>query len=226
MNGRPVQKTMEDGRAKVDRLRPMLRKLVQRRFVLGEQLLSWQELWDIAEDAVNEALASHDPTRSKWSTYAHYKADWALLGALSRAGARVGQPEIQKLRAAYEYAQRMLTRGRPLHDGAEEMRAELDAAMDELAAVFGLGLAPSPEETYALKETAREVQSALDTLSEHNARLLRMRFLESRTLESTARALGMSASQVHRDESRALQQLQAVLRSRGVEPGDAAEGEG
>jgi len=211
-----VNERTKQGRARIERVRPMLKKLVQRRFVLGGGLLEWQALWDVAEEAVIKALHTYDPKKAAWSTHAHARADWAMLNALAKEAGRAGSPAVLALRGVYEHAMQMRERGNVLHDSDEQTGSHLDDACDELAGIFGARLSPSPEALHAVRETEREVQAAIAELSERYAAIVRLRHIEGLTLEATAKDLGVSASQIHQDEPRALQQLQAVLRRRGM----------
>lgn len=199
----------------LDRVRPMLLKLVRVRFTLGEGSLSREELEEIATDAVKDAVLTFDPTKAKWSTYAHYKADWAMLDALDKVTSRAKLSAVQELKAMYEYVQTVGERGNAMYDTDAQTEAHLQDALDELGGVFGAQLARSPEDEAARLEIAREVHGALDEMSPVAAGIVRIRHIEEHTLEETGQALGTSTSEVFRHQGGALRQLQAILRRRG-----------
>lgn len=206
--------TTAEHKAALDRMLPMARKIAKKRAALG-RILTFDQCLDLARSALHDALMSHDGAKSDFRAYAHAKIDHALANANAVAKRRTLSPVMQALHATYAHATRLLPRGDVMRDSDEDALGKLEDGVDELMGAFGIKLSTSPEELYAVRETAREVQAALGELSEHHRTVVRLRYIEDHTLEQVGAALDTSVAQIFRDEAKALQQLQAVLRRRG-----------
>jgi RNA polymerase sigma factor FliA len=217
-------------------LTPKQQKLVQGSMPLVDRLAKkverryrgWMEVDDLISlgsmGLIQAVQAYEDGRGVPFEAYAWPRIHGAMMnGAKKEVALAQGA-----LRGAHKFAEAQRDEGDVFNDSEEQQRAQSRAFADQLLSAMLCGLvgeasqksaardeeAVTQEERYA--QATEALHEALRRIEELGPTLIRLCYIEERTLKDAGEALGMSYATVRRFHNEVLKRLAALLRGMGV----------
>ncbi len=187
----------------------------------------YEELVAFGQVGLVEAARQFDPSRGvSFTTFAHYRIRGAIFDGLRKMtwlppAARKSVQEQANTNDVLE----LTASAAEASDDPEFLARQLTAAVDRLGAVFLLsnlreGQAPredpadhhpAPEYSTLREETTTRLTRAVAALPSDHGQLIRMLYLEGKSMSEVGAALGKNKSTVSRRHAEAIERLRELL---------------
>ena len=221
----------DDERALLERrareVMPIARTVARRMFHKLGGLLSVDDLLDIAQPALLDALRSYDPERAPLTAYVVMKLKWAMLAEarkLTRQRRAAARATACLALCRLEEADELAADERKTEGPTTEVedQARLSTFLAQRTAAMALGLmssasAPradndSPEDRLAQEELRNALQSAVEVLPERHRALVERHYFGGESFDAIATDLGISKSWASRLHAQAMTSLAGALK--------------
>ncbi|EYF02404.1 sigma-70 family RNA polymerase sigma factor [Chondromyces apiculatus] len=180
--------------------------------------------------ALQAIVASYDPARSSFPSYARAKLTWAMLEGIRRERRfRLDAPRAGALAASERYAHAAREAGTPAPELPDDPAPAFRDLLAGHTAAMVLGMAAwseapelalpdqsdSPEERIASAEIAGVVRRAVQALPERERVLIERHYYGGERFDHIAEELGISKSRASRLHTQAIATLSRTLRDDG-----------